>query len=263
MEDGPRQLTQSDIISVDSTQQNQIGAMGYTADGRQFVYALIGGTATVVPGTVLYQPTDPTNSTGLALSTANTTAQLTGTGSPNATLLVVNGATAVTANQFADSFLEIIQTSGTANGPTSYRILGNSAAAAAGTITVTLADPLTNTSVLVPGTDVVNFKYSVYAGSVATTTTSVPAGVLRVQVPNTAALQNYAWLQTQGESIVTLDATTGGITLGGALYQSTTTAGAVSKTAPTLANGVVGYPIGIARATSAASTTVSIYIETQ
>jgi hypothetical protein len=253
MENGFRYLTQSDITSVDTTQQN------ITADGRAFVYALLGGTSTVAPGTVLYQGTAASNSTGLAISTANTTVQLTGFNTTN-TLIITNGSTAVTLNQFADGFLEVIQTSGTSNGPVSYRINGNTAAAASGAITVSLQDYLTNTSVLVAGTDTANLNYSPFANVIATTTGSVPVGVLRVQTVNTAAQANYAWIQTNGESIVNVDATSGGITLGASLYQSTTTAGSISKTAPTLANGTA-YPLGIARATASASSTVSALLQ--
>jgi hypothetical protein len=257
MENGYRQLTQSDIISVDSTQQNQLGAVGQTEDGRKFVYALIGGTSAVAPGTLLVQPAAPANSTGLAISASNTSAQLS---AGSFSILLTNGSTAVAQDQFKEGFLEVLQTSGSNNGPQSYRIAGNSAAGNGGVITVSLADPLVNSSALVAGTDTASLVLSPYAGAVASTTASLYAGVLRAQVVNTASVSNYAWLQVGGLGLITLDATTGGITLGAGLYQSTTTAGAVSKTAPTLSNGTA-VPLGIARSTVAASGQASVYLQ--
>lgn len=258
MENGYRFLTQSDITSVDSAQQNTLGARGITADGRSFVYASINSTAaTQVPGAVLVQATAPTNATGLALSATNTSAQLS---SGSITLLVTNGATAVLQNQFADGFLEVAQTSGTGNGPIAYRIDGNTAAAASGVITIQLAgnDRLTNASALVAGTDTVSLTMSPWALAVASATAGLPVGVLRIQVPLSATPQ-FAWLQLTGECAILLDATTGGVTQNGLIYQSTTTAGTASKTAPTLANGVAAG-IGKARFTANASGVVSTFL---
>lgn len=257
MNNGIRILTASDITSVDNSQQNELGALGLTEDGRRFVYALIGGTSTVAPGSLLVQPSAPSNSTGLALNSASTTAQLS---AGSLSLYVTNGATSVTQDQFKEGFLEVLQSSGSNNGPQSYRIAGNSAAGNGGSILVSLADPLINASALVVGTDTVNLVLSPYAGAAGSTTASLYAGVLRAQVANTASVSNYAWLQVGGPCMVTLDSTTGGITLGGGLYQSTTTAGTVSKTAPTLANGTA-VALGIARSTVAASGQASVFLQ--
>ena len=253
MQNGPRFLTDSDINTIvayspltpgssdggwtpgSTADLSQLGYLGQTSDGRFYRWTLIGGTSTVTPGTLLVAPTEPANTTGLAIPTSqpSNTAFFNGTASGADSALtkgstsfnVTNGATAVTADQFAGGFVEVLQTSGTSNGPIKYKLAGNTAAAASDPITLVLAEPLNVSSKLVPGTDTVNLYVSPWANVVASATAGRPVGVVTVQVPNTASQQYLAYVQTKGDCVVTADAT--GTTAFEEVKQSVTTAGDV------------------------------------
>lgn len=249
MQDGPRFLTESDVNTLTTTKQTQYGALGQTEDGRFFRYVSFGGTATVNPGLLLVAPAAPANSTGLAItSTAvaggNVTANLQ---AGSMTLVVTNGATSVTQDQFA--YVEIIVSAG---GAYNLKLRGNTAAGNAGLITLSLKEPLpTGATQLIPGTDTVNLRLSPYNGVTASLTKNQPIGVTLLPVPNTASVTNYGWVQTLGKSFVS--ATTA--TKGQAVTQDTGgTAGFVMSTA-----AATDYPLGVA-VTSAASSTANVYL---
>lgn len=193
MQDGPRFLTEQDLQTLSTTKQVEYGAVGVTADGRQFRYVSFGGTSTVAPGLLMQAAVSTGNSQGLAITAVGTSGQtaanLLATSSQ---IVITNGATAVTQDEFAEGFLEVLQTSGTNEGPISYRIRGNTAAdASTGYITVYLSEPLRNAETLVAGTDTVNIWKSPYAGVIATTTVNVPIGVTVTQAVNTSSVTNY------------------------------------------------------------------------
>ena len=242
MQDGPRFLTETDLQTTTTTKQTQFGAVGVTADGRRFRYVSFGGTTTIVPGVLLQAAVAPANSQGLTITATtvsgltypNTTATLSA-GSTQLTL--TNGATAVTQDQFAEGFIEVIQTSGSNNGPIQYRIRGNTAAAAnTGYVTLFLYEALRNASVLVPGTDIANLWPSPYSAPIITTTVNVPIGVTVNQVVNTSSVTNYGWVQTAGEAVALQDASS--MVIGNTVGPSTTTAGyvglAVAATKPAI-----------------------------
>lgn len=238
MQDGPRYLTETDLSVTTTTKQTQFGAVGVTEDGRQFRYVSFGGTTTIVPGVLLQAAVATANSQGLAITAAGTNAQTTSTLLAGSNLLVVtNGSTAVTQDEFAEGFLDVIQTSGSNNGPITYRIKGNSAAAATtGYIQVYLAEPLRNASTLVAGTDTVNLWTSPYQAAIITTTVNVPVGVTINQVVNSATVTNYGWVQSKGEAVALQDASS--MVIGNTVGPSTTTAGyvglAVAATKPAI-----------------------------
>lgn len=229
---GVRTLTNEELSSLSTSQSETLGAVAAAADGRKFTYVGFGGTATIPSGQIVVAPALSANSTGLALSSSNSAANLS-VGSRQ--LIVTNGSTAVTANQFADGFVEVLWS----GGPFVVRISGNSAASASGAITLSLAEPLTNASALVVGTDTVNLTASPAASVAPSTTVSAPIGVTIVSVPNTAALSYYGWVQTSGHTLIT-----GTTVKGQAVKQGTATAGYAAVTA-----AATDYAIGVAKET--------------
>lgn len=239
MQDGPRYLTNTDIYNLTTTQQDQLGAKGVTADGREYRYVKFGGTSTINSGLVLVAAAVASNSTGLAIPTTNSTAALS---SGSTSFVVTNGATAVTQDQFAEGFVEVLGT----NGVQTYRLKGNTAAGNAGAITLFLAEPLRNTTALANGTNTVNLTKSIYDSPVATLTKSAPVGVTIMPVANTASVTNYGWVQTKGHGFVS--ATTA--TKGQPVAQDTAgTAGFAMSTA-----AATDYQIGVAKESAASST---------
>lgn len=245
MENGVRLLTEQDLNTVSTTKQTEYGAVGVTADSRQFRYVGFGGTSTIAPGQLCIAPAYTANYVALAITAttvatggpAQTTASLT---AGSQYIVLTNGSTAVTADQFAEGFLEITQTSGTANGPILYRVLGNTAAAATtGFITVYLnqAEPLRNASVLVPGTDTATLYAGAYSAVAPSSTTGQAVGITVSQIVNTATVSNWGWVQTVGPIWLTNDAG-GTLTVGEGIAQSTSVAGSV------VAQGATSYGIG-------------------
>lgn len=232
MESGYRQLTATDLNTFTTSKQEQLGAVGNTEDGRQFRYVTFGGTTTINPGLLLVGPAAPSNSTALTITAVGTGSQVSGNlVAGSQTLVLTNGSTAVTQDQF--QFIEIMV--GGTLPIYSLRLRGNTAAAATtGFITVSLADPLPqNITTLVPGTDTANLVLSKFNGPTASTTGNAPVGVTVCVIPNTSTVTNYGWVQSKGHCMV--KATSGTIGLGVAQDQSGT-AGYVINTAATTGN---------------------------
>lgn len=233
MENGFRLLSEQDINSLSTTKAVEYGAQGVTSDGRFYRYVGYGGTSTIAPGQLLVAAPYTANYVGLAITAttvattpAQTTASLTA-GSPF--LVLTNGSTAITQDQFAEGYLAVNQTSGSNNGPIVYKILGNTAAAATtGFVTVYLnqAEPLRNASVLVPGTDTATLYPSPYSAPAPSSTAGRVIGVTPIQVVNTATVTNYGWVQTGGSVWLTNDAG-GTLTVGEGYAQSTSVAGSI------------------------------------
>lgn len=231
MESGVRQLTYLDLNQFTTTKQEQFGAIGMTSDGRTYRYVGFGGTSTINPGLLLVGPAAPANSTALAITAVGTGGQVTANLSAGSkTLVITNGATAVTQNQF--QFVEIMV--GGTLPLYSLKLNGNTPAAASGYITLSLKEPLPqNITTLVPGTDTVNLVLSKFNGPTASTTGNAPVGVTVNVIPNTATVTNYGWVQSKGHAIV--KATTATIGLGIAQDQAGT-AGYVITSAATTGN---------------------------
>lgn len=254
MQTGPRFLTENDLNTTTTTKQVEYGAVGVTEDGREFRYVQYGGTTTIVPGVLLQAAVATANATGLTITAAGTSVQTTASllaGSPF--LVLTNSSTAVTQDEFAEGFLEVVQTSGSNEGPILYRIKGNTAAAATtGYIQVYLAtdEPLRNAQTLVAGTDTANLWTSPYQGAIITTTVNAPIGLTVNQVVNSSTTTNYGWVQTKGRAVALQDAST--ITIGDTVGPSTTTAGyvglAVAATKPAIGWSLVTSSTGGASA---------------
>lgn len=219
----PTALQQS-LHTLSTVKLHSLGTrfvQGADQSRRSFVYAAFPASTATNSGILLVAAAAPANSTGLALPTSNTTAQLS-LGSRQ--LIVTNGATAVTQDQFADGMLEVLGTNGIAQ---SYRIVGNSAAGNAGAITVQLLDGLRNTTALANGTNTVNLRVSPYSLPVAQTTKALPVGVTTMPVPSNAAIQ-YGWLQIGGQAYCNATSGTKG---GNATQDIATNAGNVADSA--------------------------------
>lgn len=247
METGPRQLTSSDLNTFGPTNVENLGAEGITADGRKFRYVKFGGTSTIAAGLLCVGPAAPANSTGLAITAVGTGGQATANLQAGATTIVItNGATAVTADQF--QFLELVTATDLLY---SLRVAGHTSAAASGTITIRLRDPLPQgITQLIPGTDTANLVLSPFNGVAPSTTGNAPAGVTINAVPNSASVTNHGWVQSAGKAFV--KATTATIGLGIAQDQAGT-AGYVIISAATTGN------IGWAKA-SATGNTASVVL---
>lgn len=252
MDTGIRTLAEQDINTLSTSKQTQLGAVGQTADGRKFRYVSFGGTSTIAPGLVVTAPALTANYQGLALtatatSGGNTVAQLA-TGSSS--LVVTLAGTAVTQDQFAEGYIDVIVGGASADaGHYTYKVRGNTAqTSTTGLVTVYLAEPTRHTTALVPGTDTANLRASDYAAVNTSTTAALPIGLTVMPVPNTSSVTNYGWVQTYGDCVVLNDAGAT-ITVGGAFGQSVTTAGnVVTATAST-------HPIiGITKIAISAST---------
>lgn len=274
MQNGVRILTEQDLGTVYTTTlptgvvqqdigQVEIGALGMTEDGRQFRYANIGGTSSVAAGTFLQQAAAPANSTALAITAVGTNNQVTANLSAGSTTLVLtNGSTAVTQDQFVGGYLQVTQTSG-ATTEAAYRIVGNSVGTAStGYITVALApsDALRNTVALVPGTDTANLVYNPWWAVAASTTDLLAAGVLPTTAVPASGTYAFAWVQTYGDCLTLLDSVSGGATAGAQLANSTTTPGSVTAWLGAGLSHGSAQVIGIARATTSASATCSTFL---
>lgn len=167
---------------------------------RSYVYTAFPASTAFTSGILLTAAAAPANSTGLALSTANLPVQLS---SGSRQLIVTNGTTAVTQDQFADGMLEVLGTNGIGQ---SYRIASNTAAGSAGAITVSLVDGLRNTTILVSGTNTVNLRVSLYSLPVAQTTAALPVGATTMPIASVATVM-YGWLQVGGQAY--MNATSG------------------------------------------------------
>lgn len=250
MESGVRQLTATDLNTLTPTKQEAYGTIGATSDGRMFRYVGFGGTSTIAPGLLCVSAVLVANYQSLAITAVSTSGQVAANLLAGSfTLIVTNGATVVTQDQFAEGYMEVKQTSGTAQGPILYKIRGNSAAAASGAITVILdgREPLRNTQTLVAGTDTINLVANPFSAVAASTTLNAAAGWTILQVPNTATVTNYGWVQCVGPALVTNDAG-GTLAVGTAFAQSVTTAGTV------VAAGATSADIGQTRIAITAST---------
>lgn len=240
MQNGPRYLTSSDLNTLSTVQTEELGAQGQTEDGSSFRYVKFGGTSTIKAGVLVVGPAAPANSTGLAVTAVGVGGQVAANLQGGSKVLVVtNGATAVTANQFNE-----VAVNSSADGTYVLRVEGNTAAAANGYVTLQLADPIPpSATTLVPGTDTVDLVLDQWNGAAPSLTGNAPVGVTVVAVPNSASVTNYGWVQASG--LVKVAATTATIGLGVA-QDLAGTAGNVIISAATTGN------IGWAK-TSAAS----------
>jgi len=212
METGIRTLTSTDLRDTTSTNTETLGAIGRTADGREFRYVKADASAGLAIGKLGVAPAVTANHVNRSLDSTSDVA----VGSK--VIKVALGATAATQDQYAGGYL--IVRDGTGKGA-AYRINGNSAAASSGTTTVSLQDSIaTALAVADSKVDLVN----PYNNVIASTTLSQSVGVAQVSL----AAGYYGWIQTKGIASVLAD---GIITKGYAAVPSTSVAGAIAISA--------------------------------
>jgi hypothetical protein len=133
MEHGIRTLTSTDLRDTTSTNTETLGAIGRTADGREFKYVKADASNGLAIGKLGVAPAIVANHVNRSLDSTSAVA----VGSRQ--VVVALGNTAATADQYAGGYLVVRD--GTGKGA-AYRINGNSAANANASTTVTLLDPV-------------------------------------------------------------------------------------------------------------------------
>jgi hypothetical protein len=251
MDTGIRTLAEQDINTLSTTKQTQYGAVGVTSDGRRYRYVGFSGTSTVNPGMLVVAAAVTANYQGLTITAAGTGGQVAANLALGSTQIVLtNGSSAITQDQFAEGYLEVLVGAAGVTSSYSLRIKGNSAAAATtGYVTVYLAEPLRNTTALIAGTDTANLNVNVYSSVGVSATADIPVGVTVMPVPNTATVTNYGWVLVNGPCDMKNDAG-GTVNVGTAIGQSVSVAGsfrqATASTSP-----VIGYThVNISASTS-------------
>jgi hypothetical protein len=221
---GPTQSAAQAFRVEDTTQQHTLGQRMTDGLGNEYVYVKAGGTA-LVPGKLQQAAAEVTNHqdlTPVAAAIGDTT------------VTVTLGATLATANQYAGGQLLITVTPGQGY---SYQIKSHPAAASAGTLALTLEDPIEVALTTSSRCDLVPNPYN----GVIVSPTTASSGVIGAAVDNITAA-SYGWLQTKGACALLAD---GAVTVGTSVVASNATAGAVE--AATGAQQVVGFALsGIA-----------------
>ena len=185
----------------------KLGCRAVSNDGREYRYALAGGTALVV-GKLQQSAAEITNHQDLTPTAAAAIAATS--------ITVTLGNTAATANYYAGGFALITTSTGVGY---MYRIASNPAANASATIVLTLDDAITIATATSSRVDLYPSPYqSVIVNP--TTASSAPVGVAISAITNA----QYGWIQTKGISNVLMDGT--GV-VGTAQVASNAVAGAV------------------------------------
>lgn len=205
---GPIQLATQDVYKISTTKLMRLGAQGVTRDGRLFRYGLA-GAVTLAPGKMNQIPAVVANHQNIAVQTASVVG--------DNQLSVTLGATATTADQYADGYVIAYDASGVGQ---ALNIQSNSVAALSTTCILFLYDPVATAQTT---SGKVNLELNPWSGTLVSTTadtTEFCVGVANVSL--TAA--NYGWFQTRGPAAVLGNGT---ITKGAGVIKSATTAGAV------------------------------------
>lgn len=186
------QLSAQELNTTASTQRHTLGSIGVTADGRIFRYSLAGAVDLSAGKLVTSQAkvANHTNATAAAAAAVG-----------DRTVSVTVGATAVTADQYKDGYLTVIDVAGVGQ---NLRIAGNTACSSSGTTVVSLQDPLT---VALTTSSKVSLVYNPWASTIisASAVALFACGVPQLSV--TAGY--YHWAQTGGMASVLSDGVIG------------------------------------------------------
>lgn len=171
------------LYDVSSTKKERFGALRETEDGRTFRYAKAGGT--LVAGKNTYGAVGVANhikqaNTGYTMAVGATSVQ------------VLVGATAVTANQYDDGYLQIYD--GTAGTVGTQYLINSHTTSSAGSeaITLFLAEPI---RVAVIATDTFSLVPHPYSSVIQQDTLAYQATGIPVTAVTSAY---YCWIQTGG-----------------------------------------------------------------
>lgn len=203
---GDLQIVAADLAADSSVQMHKLGERAVTPDGRAFRYCKAGATA-LVPGKLQQAAAEATNHQNLVPVAAAIGAT---------SVTVALGATAATANQYAEGWIMVGLTPGQGY---MYKISSHPAADASANLVLTLEDPIRVALTTSSRVDLVANPYSAVIVN-PTTASSAPIGAAVTAV--TAA--QYGWIQVAGASCLLADGT---VTVGTAVVASNATAGAV------------------------------------
>ena len=183
------------IYQASTTKWHKVGQRGFFDDGRVFYYTRNTGAAALGAGNLLVRGDVVPNHQNLATTTASLVV-----GKTNIPVgAITPGATAVTANQYAEGFLNVtVNVAGTCY----YKIRSNSAfTSATADGSVELYDPIALVS---DATTTVSFHANAFDDPVisATDQQDVLVGVPMVAIPIGSTTPYYGWVQTWGECSV-------------------------------------------------------------
>lgn len=201
------------VFEETTGQMLPLGTKHYASDGRAYRYCKVGGTA-LVPGKLYQAPAEVTNHQNLAPSAAAV---------GDTSITVTLGATAATANQYAEGYAIITVTPGQGY---IYKIKSHPAASASASLVVTLEDPIEVALTTSSKVDLVLNPYSGVILSIGGTDTSAVVGV----AVNNVASSSYGWLQVEGVTALLAD---GAQVVGAAVVASNGIAGAIEDVAST------------------------------
>lgn len=218
---GP-QITDQDVYVTTVNQGGEVlGQVASTDDGRVWKYSRAGAT-NLAPGLLTNSPAIVANHVTRTIATSP--------GFGAQTVLVPIGATAVTTNQYAQGYFVV--TDGTGKGQ-SLPISGNTASAGSTTITVNLAEGLTQA---LDTTSVVGLYPNLNSATVlAAASAAVPVTGLPVL---TIPANSYYWSQVGGYASVLQD---GAVTKNANAIVSASVQGAVTIELAASVTQLVGY----------------------
>lgn len=178
------------LYKASTTMMERLGAKCILEDGRVFRYVKA-GSGGLAPGKAAVAAAATANHINRAVAAAFAIGVTE--------VSVPVGATAVTADQYKDGFLQVNDATGEGY---QYKIASNTACDSSGTTIVQLSEPLR--VALVASTSEVSLIPSPYAGAVHTTTEeNLPVGV----ACTTIAADSYGWVQTGGPGIALISGT--------------------------------------------------------
>lgn len=205
---GGVQIASNELNVTSTYKTTRLGTVGYTADGRQFRYALNGAVALSAGKT-----------TNAIAKVANHTTITVQAAAPigATTVNITLGATAATADQYLDGYLVIKDSTGAGQ---SFSITGNSATASAGVISVYLREPIVTA---LTTSSVASLVYNPWNGILVAPAAAAEVVVGVPQIPVAASV--YGWVATSGMASVLSD---GIITKGAGAIQSASVIGATT-----------------------------------
>lgn len=206
---GVRQLSSQDIRTTSASQQEELGAIGMTSDGRVYRYAKA-GAANLALGKLTVNADADANVTNVTVANSPAIGD---------TLVQVNAGGTIVAGVYNEGYLTVSDATGEG---ISYKINSNSGVTGAGVITVNLEEQEPLQVALVASTSEVSLTQNPWKSVVisATDQADMATGVPNVNI--TAA--EFGWLQTRGECAAWADEA---VTRGLALTIGTGSAGAV------------------------------------
>lgn len=235
-----QQIAATDVSSIDTNQQAQLGTVAFDKIGRRYRYVKAGGT-TLVVGNLVQNSAVDTQFTDMAVLAA---------AAGQNKITVTLGSTATTAGLFVDGVLAVTVTPGLGQ---TFRITSHDVTAGAGNCVFTLEENLTvalTTSSKVTVTASQHSGVIVSGGVAQGSRTGTPVGIAVYPITNAC----YGWIGVQGEFAVLSDASVGA--LGDALMASVGTGGAVTKWVT--AAQVIGYASRLGISAKAEQATINL-----